>query len=878
MPSREPRTLPSDTEKNPKEQVKAVELRSGKKLNAKMTEQNENQKEGDQEASTFKISNSTQTPTAQPNIVIPPPFPASLKKAKIDAQFAKFLEVFKKLHINIPFVDALLQMPSYAKLLKKILSNKRKIEAHAMETWDGRATTYKNVFAACRQIHKISMRGRGDAINFGSTLLGNQESNIDVQKGKLSLRVGEEEITFDVFDAIKHSLHDHDFYRIDSLDSLLYNFVHGELKDPVEAALTSRGSDDAVDKEIANIIAYLNENPPLKKPLRLRLEDLGDRKDLSPQNPSLETTPTLELKPLPLHLKYVYLGTNNNLPVIISSLLTDAMEEKLVEVLREHKEAFSWKVANIKGINLSVCMHKILMEEKYTPLVQPQRRINPKMQEVVKAETIKLLDAGIIYPISDTAWEGIVLGHKVFEQGLEVDKAKVEVIKNLPPPTSVKGALKERLVTAPILVAPDWNLLFEIMCDASDTAVGAVLGQRKNKVFHTVYYASITLDETQLNYATTEKEFLAIVFAFDKFHSYLVLSKVIVYTDHSALKYLLAKKDAKPRLIRWILLLQEFDLEIRDKKSYSHSKIAHGFANFANYLVTDSMIRRCVQEEEMQPIMSHCHDREGTCNISNWNEIPLNNIIECEVFDVWGIDFMGPFPTFMKKYILVAVDYVSKWIEAKACATNDAHVVLKFLKKNIFNRFGTPRAIISDGGSHFCNKLFEKHLAKYGVTHKISTPYHPQTSGQVEVSNHEIKQILENTLNTSRKDWSVRLDDALWAYRIAFKTLIGTTPYRLIFGGKRLLQLDQLEEFWEQAYDLTLSYKEQTKRIHDKRIKKREFREGPFVIDKFYPSGAVVVKDSQAAQFTVNAQRLKHYMGENFDAKIGTDVFLSEKA
>ncbi|XP_073120841.1 uncharacterized protein [Henckelia pumila] len=781
MPSREPRTLPSDTEKNPKEQVKAVELRSGKKLNAKMTEQNENQKEGDQEASTFKISNSTQTPTAQPNIVIPPPFPASLKKAKIDAQFAKFLEVFKKLHINIPFVDALLQMPSYAKLLKKILSNKRKIEAHPMETWDGRATTYKNVFAACRQIHKISMRGRGDAINFGSTLLGNQKSNIDVQKWKLSLRVGEEEITFDVFDAIKHSLHDHDFYRIDSLDSLLYNFVHGELKDPVEAALTSRGSDDAVDKEIANIIAYLNENPPLKKPLRLRLEDLGDRKDLSPQNPSLETTPTLELKPLPLHLKYVYLGTNNNLPVIISSLLTDAMEEKLVEVLREHKEAFSWKVANIKGINLSVCMHKILMEEKYTPLVQPQRRINPKMQEVVKAETIKLLDAGIIYPISDTAWEGIVLGHKVFEQGLEVDKAKVEVIKNLPPPTSVKGALKERLVTAPILVAPDWNLLFEIMCDASDTAVGVVLGQRKNKVFHTVYYAN-------------------------------------------------------------------------------------------------SMIRRCVQEEEMQPIMSHCHDREGTCNISNWNEIPLNNIIECEVFDVWGIDFMGPFPTFMKKYILVAVDYVSKWIEAKACATNDAHVVLKFLKKNIFNRFGTPRAIISDGGSHFCNKLFEKHLAKYGVTHKISTPYHPQTSGQVEVSNHEIKQILENTLNTSRKDWSVRLDDALWAYRIAFKTLIGTTPYRLIFGGKRLLQLDQLEEFWEQAYDLTLSYKEQTKRIHDKRIKKREFREGPFVIDKFYPSGAVVVKDSQAAQFTVNAQRLKHYMGENFDAKIGTDVFLSEKA
>ncbi|XP_073120177.1 uncharacterized protein [Henckelia pumila] len=132
MSSREPGTLTSDTEKNPKEQVKAVEFRSGKKLNAKVTEHNENQEEGDEEASTGKISNSTQTPTAQPNIVIPPPFSTALKKANIDAQFAKFLEVFKKLHINIPFADSLLQMHSYAKFLKEILSNKRKIEAHAM--------------------------------------------------------------------------------------------------------------------------------------------------------------------------------------------------------------------------------------------------------------------------------------------------------------------------------------------------------------------------------------------------------------------------------------------------------------------------------------------------------------------------------------------------------------------------------------------------------------------------------------------------------------------------------------------------------------------------------------------------------------------------
>jgi hypothetical protein len=128
------------------------------------------------------------------------------------------------------------------------------------------------------------------------------------------------------------------------------------------------------------------------------------------------------------------------------------------------------------------------------------------------------------------------------------------------------NTLKKLLTSAPIMTAPDWSLPFELMCDASDFAMGAVLGQRINKVPHAIYYASRTLNDSQLNYSTTEKELLAVIFALEKFRSYLIGSKVIVFTDHVALRYLFAKKDAKPRLIRWVLLLQEFDLEIRDKK------------------------------------------------------------------------------------------------------------------------------------------------------------------------------------------------------------------------------------------------------------------------------------------------------------------------
>ena len=217
--------------------------------------------------------------------------------------------------------------------------------------------------------------------------------------------------------------------------------------------------------------------------------------------------------------------------------------------------------------------------------------------------------------------EGIVIGHRVSGRGIEVDRAKIEIIEKLPPPTSVKGVqsflghtgfyrwfiqdfskvskplsnllmegvpfefndpcrnafelLKKKLTSAPIVVAPVWNLPFELMCNASEFEVRVVLGQRKEKVFYAIYYASRMLNDAQLNYATTEKEFLVDVSAFDKFKPYLIGNKVIVFTDHSTIKYLMTKKDTKPRLILWVLLLQEFDVEIRDKKGSKNMVVDH---------------------------------------------------------------------------------------------------------------------------------------------------------------------------------------------------------------------------------------------------------------------------------------------------------------
>ncbi|GJV32473.1 reverse transcriptase domain-containing protein [Tanacetum coccineum] len=894
----------------------------------------------------------------------------------------------------------------------------------------------------------------------GRPFLRTARALIDVHGEQMTLRHDDQSVTFKVGDTKTFSYNIiESVNRVDVIDIACEEYVQEVLEisesgnptstsdlmiDSRSPSFTPFGGSDFLMEEIDEFLEHDDSIPPGVDGIydsegdTVYLEELLSVINSDPNLPpspvceinvpeeiksSCEDPPDLELKDLPSHLEYAFLEGDDKLPVIIAKNLKDEDKTALIKVLKSHKHAIAWKISDIKGIDPQFCTHKILMEENAQPVVQHQRRVNPKIHEVIKQEVIKLLDAGLIYPISDSPWmlerlagneyycflDGfsgyfqipidpldqekttftcpygtfayrrmpfglcnapgtfqrcmVAIFHDMIEKThgrIEVDKSKVDVIAKLPHPTTVKGirsflghagfyrrfiqdfskiarpmthlleketpfifskecieafeTLKMKLTQAPILVAPDWDLPFEIIDNLNSGHI------------------SVTSD------STTEKQLLAVVSAFEKFWPYLVLSKSIVYTDHSALKYLLAKQDAKPRLLRWILLLQEFDVVIRDKKGAENLAADHlsrlenphqselekkeitetfpletlgmitfrgddnapWFADFANYHAGNFSLGVVFRGKKLLTFL-----KLATVDPLGDTTVPITPLKRSSIQVSIGPrstrmpTTMSPDVTFVN--VKAKFRNVMRWVEAKALPTNDARVVCKFLK-SLFARFGAPRAIISDRGTHFCNDQFAKVMLKYGVTHRLSTAYHPQTSGQVEVSNRGLKRILERTVGENRASWSDKLDDALWAFRTAYKTPIGCTPYKLVYGkachlpielehkaywalkhtnfdiktagDHRKVQLNELNELRDHAYENSLIYKEKTKRIHDSKIKNRVFNvgdrvllfnsrlkifsgklktrwSGPFTVTQVFPYGTVELSQNSGPNFKV---------------------------
>nr|GEY57478.1 DNA-directed DNA polymerase [Tanacetum cinerariifolium] len=798
---------------------------------------------------------------------------------------------------------------------------------------------------------------------------------IDVFEGELTLRVGKEAITINLDQTSRYSANYNDMTanRIDVIDMACEEYSQEVLgfSDVIANGNPTLYYDPIVSTSSPTLSPFGDSD--------FLLEEVDAFLDLEDD----PTSPEVELKDLPPHLEYEFLEGDDKLPIIIAKDLSDEEKAALITVLKSHKRAIAWKLSDIKGIDPEFCTHKVLMEDDFEPAIQHQRRVNPKIHDVIKQEVLKLYDARLIYHIFDSPWikkrphsrvltkrlptvafqrcmmaifhdmiektmkvfmddfsvfgnsfqtclshlekmlkrfkdtnlclswenshfmvkEVIILSHKISKNGIEVDKAKFDVITKLPHPTTVKGicsflghagfyrrfikdfskiarpmtrlldkdtlffffkecvkafqTLKRKLTEASILISLDWDLPFELMCDASDFAIGAVLGQRQENHIRPIHYASKTLTEAESNYTTTEKEMLAVVYAFEKFRSYIIMNKSIMYMDHFALKYLFTKKDSKARLLRWVLLLQEFTFKeaIDTLKACHYGPIGrHHGPKYTAKKVFDYEFYWPTIYRDAQDLVKSCDVCQRQGKISQRDEMPQNSIQVCEIFEVWGIDFMGPFPSSRgNKYILVAVDYLSKWVEAKALPTNDARVVCKFLK-SLFAKFGTLRAM-------------------------ITTAYHPQTSGQVEVSNCGLKRILERTVGENRASWSDKLDDALWAIRTAYKTPIGCTLYKLVYrktaGDHKKVQLNEQNELCDQSYENSLIYMEKTKRLHDSKIKDRVFNigdrvllfnsrlkifsgklkkrwSGPFTITHVFPYGTVELSQTDGPNFKVN--------------------------
>nr|GEW82419.1 reverse transcriptase domain-containing protein [Tanacetum cinerariifolium] len=662
---------------------------------------------------------------------------------------------------------------------------------------------------------------------------------IDVYKGELTLRVGKEAVTFNLDQISRYSAN--------------YNDMTANQIEVIDMAY------EEYSQEVlgfSSVIASGNPTPyydPIVSTSSSTLTPFGDSDFLLEEVDAFlafEDDPTsleVELKDLPPQLKYAFLEGDDKFPIIIAKDLSVEEKAALIKVLKSHKRAIAWKLSNIKGINPEFCTHKILMKDDFEPVIQHQRRVNPKIHKVIKKEVLKLFDARLIYPISDSPWkshfmvkEGIVLGHKISKNEVEVDKDKVDVLTKLPHPTTIKDikskttediisnrsfmevlVLNHYVLVKNVLVNPkihevikkevlkllDARLIYPISDSPWVSPVHCVpkkggftvVENEENELIPTRLVTGwrVCIDYRKLIEATRKDHFplpfmdqmlerltemSTIVFSMVSWvtfkfpsiqkikkrpHSRVLMERLptVACLSGCVMRRARSKGEKSHFMVKEGIVLghkiPKNGVEVDKAKVDVLTKLPHpttikgirsflGHAGFYRRFIQDFLkiarpMTRLLEKDTLFFFSKECVEAFQTLK-RKLTEAPILVAPDWDMpFELMcdASDFaIGSFPSSRgNKYILVAIDYVSKWVEAKALPTNDARVVCKILKY-LFARFGTPRAIISDRGTHFCNDHFAKVMLKYGVTHRLATAYHPQTIRQVEFSNRGFKKNL----------------------------------------------------------------------------------------------------------------------------------------
>nr|GEU64975.1 reverse transcriptase domain-containing protein [Tanacetum cinerariifolium] len=851
------RTLLSNTVTNPNEDLKGITTRSGNAYQGstipttssslpQVVERETKIETSVPNSEPVTAPVSAPKPNQKPSI----PYPSRLHDQKLrdkaNDQKEKLFQIFQDLNFNISFADALIHMPRFGPTIKSLLTNKDKLYELAR--------TPLNEHCSVVLLKKLPEKLRDPGNDF---LLEEVNAFLALKDGSTLPEV------------------DHSYYDMEGDIVLLEAFLNDDPSLPP-----------------SNQGMYL---PQVRKELKI-CEAKNDKS-------LIDEPPEVELKDLPPHLEYAFLEGDDKLPIIIAKELSVKEKATLIKVLKSHKQAIAWKLFDIKATR-----------KDHLPLS-------------FMDQMLKRLAGNEYYCFLD--------GFSGYFQ-IPIDPKDQEKTTF----TCPYGTFAYRCMPFGLCNAPGTfqRCMMSIFHDVIEKTMEVFMDD------FSVFGNSFGTCLSHLEKMLQRCEDTNLCLNWEKSHF------MVKEASSSAIRFPrmgLSKQDAKPRLLRWVLLLQEFDITspwfvdfanyhagnfvVKGMSSQQNNKffkdVKHYFWDdpFLFKIFVDQVIWRCVHGQKAIDILKACHNRPtkrhhgpnytakkvfdsefywptiycdahelvksfDACQrqgkISQRDEMLQNSIHVFEIFDVWGINLMGPFPSSRgNKYILVVVDYLSKWVEAKALPTNDARVVCKFLK-SFFSMFGIPRAIISDRGTHFFNDQFAKIMFKYGVTHRLATAYHLQTSGQVEVSNRGLKRILERIVGENRASWSDKLDDALWAFRTAFKTPIGCTPYKLTVGDHRKVQLNELNELRDQAYENSLVYKEKTKRIHDSKIKYRDFNvgdrvllfnsrlkiflgklktrwSGPFTITQVFPYGTVELSQTDGPNFKVNGHRLKHYFGED---------------